>query len=201
MSYFNCAKPNSLYKTKPVWSLCIMENCYTVYLSCWVIKVEQKMINVYFRLPKCFGDTDELQVSQPSGWTLKPSRNDFCGRLLQTLSIGAIALGEWAFLPICSIEPPVMAITSVSTICPNVLPRLSGLFRPEQISLWDGFGHLVPLIRVICMVHHNITRDANGYLPWQSLPTKFVSPLFKLGNSNVLMLLCELLNVSLCIIK
>jgi len=49
-----------------------------------------------------------------------------------------------------------MEITAVSAICLNVLPSLSGLFRLEQISLWDGWEHEALLIKAISVARHRL---------------------------------------------
>lgn len=49
-----------------------------------------------------------------------------------------------------------MEITAVSAICLNVLPSLSGLFRLEQISLWDGWEHSALLIKAISVARHRL---------------------------------------------
>lgn len=100
---------------------------------------------------KCTALWQKQQWNERIMFCVLLSRESFSSALHQGHSPGWLSL-----LPFCSIQPPAMEITAVSAICLNVLPGLSGLFRLEQISLWDGLERSVLLIKAISVARHRL---------------------------------------------
>lgn len=58
--------------------------------------------------------------------------------------------------------PPAAEFAAVSAICRDVLPSYPGPLCLEQISLWNGWGHSVLIIKTISVARHLLQHTGCG---------------------------------------